>query len=202
MHPPYNRSSRQGISITEVIVILVVATAALYIMMPLARNALIRGCGGSQVLSNAKQLHLATQQMALDGITTGDTNLSWPGDLGTFSKWAHQLINEDYLTTNDFRKLMSAPGVVPPEGVIPNMSECGLLIYAVSTNSPDSAVFATSANFTNTPEGGLPPGRKAKPYGDRGFVVFRKGGDGAILRSKQTGAKYTNIIGAYAPLCR
>jgi type II secretory pathway pseudopilin PulG len=161
------------------------------------------GCKMVQVLSNAKQLYLATQQMALDGQMTGETNLGWPGDIGgTFTNWAHQLVAGSYLTTNDFLKLMSAPGVVPPPGRMPEMKECALLVYAVSTNSPGNTVFLTSANFTNSPSGGMPPAKKAKPYGDKGFVVFRVGGDGAVLQPRQTGAAYTNIIGGYAPLCR
>lgn len=135
------------------------ALAIIAILIALALPALQPTCGGNkgvQVLSNARQLHLATQQMALDGMTTGDTNLGWPGDTGgTFSNWAHQLTAENYLTTNDFRKLMSAPGVLPrPEG-IPPQKECALLVYAVSSNSPGPTVFLTSANFTNTPEGGF-----------------------------------------------
>jgi len=38
------------------------------------------------------------------------------------------------------------------------------------------------------------------PFGNKGFVVFRKAGDGAILMPKQVGQ--TNVIGAFAPLCR
>ena len=139
--------------------------------------------------------------MALDGMTTGDTNLGWPGDTGgTFSNWANRLTTENYLTTNDFRKLMSASGVIPHSQGIPPQKECALLVYAVSSNSPDAAVFLTSANFTNTTEGGQPLRKDAKPYGDKGFVVFRKGGDGAMLLPKQAG--HTNLIGDYVPLLK
>jgi hypothetical protein len=50
-------------------------------------------------------------------------------------------------------------------------------------------VFLTTANWTN----GQPLGQDAKPYGNKGFVVFRKGGDGAILLPKQYNS--TNVIG-------
>lgn len=152
----------------------------------------------TQTLSNMRQLHLATQQMALDGESTDDKTLGWPGDTGgTFSHWAQKLVPE-YLGTNDFCKLLSAPGMMVKLGKIPaKMSEGALVVYAVSTNSPDTAVFLTSANFTNTPAGGLPLEASAKPYGDKGFVVFRKGGDGAILLRKQVGL--TNIIGSFVP---
>lgn len=194
-----NDRSHSGITITEVLVITVIGLVFLFY---LARPAVITGLSSGQMtqtLSNAKQLHLATQQMALDGEAEGKTNLGWPGDTGgTYSNWVHQLLAGPYLTTNDFRKLMSAPGVIPPAGIIPTKEQCALLAYAVRSNSSPETVFLTTANFTNTPSGGLPPLKNSKPYGDKGFVVFRKGGDGAILRPRQAGQ--TNLIGGYAPL--
>ncbi len=41
-------------------------------------------------------------------------------------------------------------------------------------------VFITTANYTFAQ-----PLSSNKPYADKGFVVFRKGGDGAILLTKQ-----------------
>lgn len=153
----------------------------------------------TQALSNMKQLHLATQQMALDGESSGDRALGWPGDTGgTFSSWVQNLV-PGYLSTNDFCKLLSGPGVVVRPGKVPaTMGECAVRVYAVGTNSPETAVFLTSANFTNSPEGGAPLEKSAKPYGDKGFVVFRKGGDGAILMKRQVGL--TNLIGSFVPL--
>ncbi len=61
--------------------------------------------------------------------------------------------------------------------------------YAVAENSSGDTVFLASANWTNysalTADG--------KPYGDKGFIVFRKAGDGAILLKKQF--NNTNVIG-------
>lgn len=93
-----------------------VCLAVIGILLALALPSI--GSGGlkrgqmTQTLSNTKQLHLATQQMALDGETTVDKTLGWPGDTGgTFSNWAQKLVPA-YLTTNDFCKLLSAPGIV------------------------------------------------------------------------------------------
>jgi hypothetical protein len=154
-----------------------------------------------QTLSNMKQLHLATQSAALDGVTTDDKSLGWPGDTGgTFTNWTAQLV-PSYLGPNDFCKLLSAPGVIVRPGKIPtSMSQGAVLVYAVSSNSLPETVFLTSANFTNGPNGGSPLGEKAKPYGNKGFVVFRKGGDGRILLKHQTAE--TNLIGSYAPLLK
>lgn len=152
-------------------------------------------------LSNMKQLHLATQQMALDGTTTGDTNLGWPGDTGgSFSYWTQTLVASNYLTTNDLAKLLSAPGKTLPSGMIPLTNDTAVLVYAVREGENGDVVFLSSGNFTNTPTGGSPLAASAKPYGNKGFVVFRKAGDGTILLPKQVGK--TNIIGGYAPPCR
>lgn len=153
-----------------------------------------------QSLSNMRQLHLATQQMALDGTTTGNTNLGWPGDLGgSFSNWTHLLVAGNYLTTNDLTKLLSAPGKTVPVGEIPSTNNTGVLVYSIKEESEGSVVFLTSANFTNTPTGGSSLDASAKPFGNKGFAVFRKAGDGAILLPKQVGN--TNVIGGFAPLC-
>lgn len=155
----------------------------------------------SQTLSNMKQLHLATQSMALDGETKRDASLGWPGDTGgTFTNWVRQIV-PSYLGTNDFCKLMSAPGVLVSSGRFPvRMDSCALRAYAVTDEASGSFVFLTTANFTNTPQGGPPLRKDAKPYGDTGFIVFRKGGDGAILQRNQ--ATQTNLIGEYAPLLK
>ncbi len=153
-----------------------------------------------QTLSNMKQLHLATRQMVLDGETTSDTNIGWPGDIGgTFANWTAQLLKGSYLSSNDLNKLLSAPGVIIKSGTALNATNTALLAYAVSTNSPGTAVFLSTANFTNTATGGI-VNPTAKPYADKGFIVFRAAGDGAILSSRQAGD--TNRVGSYVPLCR
>lgn len=155
----------------------------------------------TQTLSNMKQLHLATTQMALDGEYTKDKSLGWPGDTGgTWAVWARNLCRGGYLSTNDFKKLISAPGMVPTASDPASPGKSGVLMYAISESNQGSTVFLSSANFTNTPAGGVPPIETSKPYGNKGFVVFRKAGDGAILQARQAGK--TNIIGTYAPLCQ
>ncbi len=155
----------------------------------------------THVLSNMKQLHLVCQQMALDGVTTGDKILGWPGDTGgTFSNWAFQVVKGEYLTTKDLCYLLSGPGVIVPPGKIPQMNDTAVRLYAVDDRSQTNAVLLTSANFTNKPTGGEALNPSAKPFGDRGFVLFRKEGSGSILLPKQVGQ--TNIIGSFAPMCR
>jgi type II secretory pathway pseudopilin PulG len=193
--------SEAGLTWLELLVCLLVIVALILVALPGGASVKMGKGQMTQTLSNMKQLHLATQSMALDGETTGDKSLGWPGNTGgTFTNWAAQLV-PSYLGTNDFCKLLSAPGVIVRSGKIPaSMSQGAILVYAVSSNSPPDTVFLTTANFTNGPNGGSPLGEKAKPYGDKGFVVFRRGGDGGIFQEKQ--ATDAELVGSYAPLLK
>jgi len=192
--------NQAGFSWLELLICIAVIAVLISLALPAMPGGLTKGTM-TQTLSNMKQLHLATQQMALDRATTTNTNIGWPGDIGgTFSNWAGQLVREGYLTTNDLCKLLSAPGIVVPPGRIPATNSTALRVYSVTANSGDFTVFLTSANFTNTPSGGEALQSSAKPYGTKGFAVFRKGGDGTILQARQIGK--TNIIGTFAPMCR
>lgn len=194
MHP---RSSA-GISAVEIIVILVL----LFILGLLAMPAIsCRPTSGvmTQSLSNMKQLHLATQQMALDSGTEKNTNIGWPGDIGgSFSNWTAQLVKGNYLSREDLGKLLSASRVKVSANDPFTNNQTAVLVYAVSEATDGTVVFLSSANFTNSPTGGVldPAG---KPFDSKGFVVFHKAGDGAILQPRQAGM--TNLIGSYVPLC-
>lgn len=154
-----------------------------------------------RTLSAMKEIHLASQRMALDATTTGKTNIGWPGDIGgTFAHWAAQLVQGGYATTDEFCRWMSAPGITAEPSQFPALPHRAILVYAIREDSDGSTVYLTSANFTNTPTGGLPLSKDAKPYGDQAFLIFRKAGDGAVLQPTQVGK--TNLIGRYVPLCQ
>lgn len=153
----------------------------------------------TQTLSNMKQLHLATEQMALDGSLKTKPTPAWPGDTGSnLATWAAALVQGDYLTTNDLAKLLSVPGKILPPDKLPSVNTNGVLLYAVRELSPTNAIFLATANFIPSPTGGtIDP--QVKPYRDKGYAVFRRDGSGQIFCPPKTAD--TNITSPYVPLC-
>ena len=107
------KKSSLAFTLIELLVVIAIIGILAALALPAITGALARG-QMTQTLSNMRQLHLATQQMALDGTTTGDPALCWPGDAtpnATWAAWAGNLV-PSYLTLSDFSKLLSAPGVI------------------------------------------------------------------------------------------
>jgi prepilin-type N-terminal cleavage/methylation domain-containing protein len=196
---------RLGFTLIELLVVISIIGILASLAIPAVTGALVRGQMTGQ-LSNMKQLHLATQSMALDSVTTGDTNLGWPGDIGgEWAAWATNIVGGRYMTTNDFAKMISAPGViVAPDADPANPGKSAAVVYSVRESSENSVVFLSSANFTNSSSGGTAPTAESRPFGNKGFVVFRKGGDGAVLSERQAGQSnlvggFTNVVGSQPP---
>lgn len=202
------RRSLRAFTLIELLVVISIIAILAALALPAITGALARG-QMTQMLSNMKQLHLVAQQMALDASTTGDTNVGWPGDLPQ-KTWAGWITNAvpGYLKTNDMVKLLSAPGItVSPTATLSSLQPGAkvngraVVLYQVSETNNNNAVLFSSANFTNTSSGGVPLTNSALlPFGDKGYVVMRKGGDGAVLQARQVGSTFTNIIGEYAPV--
>ena len=200
------RRSLRGFTLIELLVVISIIAILASLAIPAVTGALSRG-QMTQTLSNMKQLQLIAQTMALDATTTGDTNVGWPGDMvsKTWKGWISNAV-PGYMKTNDMVKLLSAPGItVSPTAILEDLKAGGgangraIVLYLVSETNNNNAVLFSTANFTNTISGGEPLQSSSLPYGDKGYVVFRKGGDGAVLQSRQTGRTFTNVIGEYVP---
>ena len=152
----------------------------------------------TQQVSNFKQLHLVAQQIALDGQTAGDTNFAWPGDLPTktWAAWAG-IVTNGYMSVSDLAKMCTAPGVTASSNTVVSGAATtrALITYQVSETNDSAVVIFSSSNFTNqaTP---VAPVAAGKPFGNKGVVVFRKGGDGGVLQPAQ--ATNTNVVGGFA----
>jgi prepilin-type N-terminal cleavage/methylation domain-containing protein len=174
-----------GFTLIELLVVISIIAILAALALPAITGALGRG-QLTQTMSNARQIFIASTQMALDGTTTGDTNLGWPGDVNggdntTWEPWANALVPA-YMPEADFAKMLSAPGLIRGTNVAAGTATpSALTVYAVTDSSPMAMAFITTANYTN----GTELSASAKPYGDKGFVVFKKGGDGAIFLKNQ-----------------
>jgi len=145
-------------------------------------------------LNNARQLYLAGYQMALDGSSNSDPTLSWPGDdqnaaTLNLKLYCAKLIKSDYLKAGDLTKLLSAPGAactVNATGPDANgdytvtyaAGTPALKVYKVKDADAANTIFAVTKNYTYD----TALTSATAPFGDKGFVVVRKGGDASILR--------------------
>jgi hypothetical protein len=92
-------------------------------------------------------------------------------------------------------KIMSVAGAPLTPGVLPTGNTNGIKVSGVSDSDDGSTVVFYSRNVTAPAGGSGVWATNATPlFGNRGFVIFRKGGDGAVyLLPKQLTA--TNLIG-------
>jgi prepilin-type N-terminal cleavage/methylation domain-containing protein len=189
-----NRKNSGFTLIELLVVIAIIATIAAF-AVPALTSALTKG-QMTGTMNNARQLYLAGYQMALDGSANADANLAWPGDytpaLANLQDYCTKLVQNDYLKASDLAKILSAPGATctasatsttPPGVTLSGRS--GLKVYPVTSADASNVIFAVTSNYTyDTPFTGTPP----NPYGDKGFVVVRKGGDASVLRKSNAAA--------------
>jgi len=187
---------------------LLVVIAIIAILAALAVPALTSALNKAQMtgtMNNAHQLYIAQFQMSNDATATGASNIGWPGDMiaagtltaGNYLQYLNVLLTNGYLKAGDVTKLMNSPGgnfnptidytASPP--VISGMGtgDAGLKVYAVSDADSINCIFAASHNYVyNTalvaPDQATGAGI---PYGQKGFIVVKKGGDAAVFRAGQ-----------------
>ena len=184
-----NKTNETSSAFTLIELLVVIAIIA--ILAALAVPALTSALAKAQMsgtMNNARQLYLAQFQMSNDGTSTGDPTLAWPGDLAappaTLAAYCDLLVTKGYLKAGDISKLLNAPGATCTVTAGPPLTLAGisaLKVYPVKDSDPAIAIFAVSHNYIyDTAIVGTDV-----PYGTKGFIVMRKGGDGAVFKSGQ-----------------
>jgi prepilin-type N-terminal cleavage/methylation domain-containing protein len=186
---------------------LLVVIAIIAILAALAVPALTSALNKAQMtgtMNNAHQLYLAQFQMANDATATGASNIGWPGDMiasgaigATYVEYLNSLLANGYLKAGDVARLMNAPGgnyvpdinwaATPPVLNTMGSGVAGIKVYTVGDADSINCIFAASHNYVyNTLL--VPPDPltgNGIPYGQKGFIVVKKGGDAAVYRAGQ-----------------
>jgi prepilin-type N-terminal cleavage/methylation domain-containing protein len=179
----------RAFTLVELLVVISIIAILASLAIPAIGNAMTRA-QLTQTLSNSRQLALSSFALSQEAVSTGDTEiLGFPGS-NSFSKWAEELTNAG-LSSNDVLKLLTGSGFTNKSWP-PANAGCALYVYGVVDSSPSDMIFLTTKNWDASSPAALTS--TAVPYGNKGFVAFRKGGDGAIYKDKQ--ATNTNLIGS------
>jgi prepilin-type N-terminal cleavage/methylation domain-containing protein len=190
--------STPAFTLIEMLVVISIIVVLAAFAGPALFSALTKGQMTGSV-NNARQLFLAGQQMALDGSTNSDPTRAWPGDLSetaaapgatpqpitTLQQYVTKLVAGDYLKPGDIAKLLSAPGAIcttDANGTVSGKS--ALKVYKMKDTDSTNTIFAVTSNYTYDTD----LTSTAAPYGDKGFVVTRKGGDSAVLKKNNATA--------------
>jgi prepilin-type N-terminal cleavage/methylation domain-containing protein len=134
----------------------------------------------------------AVALVSVDVNAYGDTNIAiYPGTNLAF--WYNTLTN--YVSTSDLMKIFSAGDVkVSSWSASTGPNTNAFYIYGVSDESADDTLFFTSRNWLAPTSGNGPALTKsARPFGDKGVIVLKKGGSASVLSAMQATNAITNI---------
>lgn len=198
--------------IEMLVVISIIAVIAAF-AVPAMTGALTRS-QLTQAVSNSRQIYLAAFNMVTDGIQTGDARYGWPGDLAastdatvtitTVTDFVLRLVDHDYLKAGDL-KVFATAGITPWSGTyappttptgkgtltpaFDAVKNCAFKIYKVTDRDGGNTLMLATKNYTYSDTQATAINATAAPFGDKGFVVFHKGGDGTHYNKQQATTK-------------
>jgi prepilin-type N-terminal cleavage/methylation domain-containing protein len=184
-------------TLVELLIVISIIGILATLAVPAVNNALVTG-QMTQTLNNGRQLQVLTQQMSLDNFTAGE-GIQWTADtsngqtngISLATYFSALTTNNAYLSPQELKKLLTAPGKTPggtggtgtPSVNTFSSSNIAFKFFVVSDSSPTDQPFVVTANWS----GGAGNGTLTadSPYGKKGFVLYKKGGDGGIFKSVQ-----------------
>ncbi len=194
------QARRQSFTLVELLFVITIIGIIASLAFPAMGNVMNKA-NMMKAVANGKQVCLAAQSAAFDANNTGTINYGWPADVGSFGT-AHNyfilLSTNDYLKVTDL-KILAVPGIPAYPGANPAEPTSRFVAYGlgnVGENDDGSAIFLYTKNWKPTRTSGAPLSPNDKPFGDKGFVVIHKGGDGISLSKKEATSKLPdNAVG-------